>query len=407
MAVISNIVFPPPQVPAGRRAECSKCHTILQNMSISGRSLLLEHSLEDLFNERGDFLKVMNGFINTDRGGVVIIHAENIRLLDDFNKKVKDDLKGLIPDGSEYVDNFEVKKNDDNHVLIRVKPRRDQVGLSTLNFNCKQSLDSGFENPTQSQMQRLVKTFSETAPQYERNDTRPDFTLCKGEEAKVNGTVFQESARFQAKDVQRKNVKAQGSRFEFEEADFPYDKFWDKYKVRECISGMARVDDGGYIFIGLFEKETPVRLQPNNTRAFANPLLCFGFKAMDDSKRRELGDKIRNNVCNRMLWLGLAEPEQPIKLVFHRPKNARDDERVVEIRVEQYHGICFYHNDGPEAYRMPRDPEATTPVRFTVNEWVKGNGGSDQLKKQDMSKDTLKMEVIDTDHNENENLELQ
>ncbi|KAK7487085.1 hypothetical protein BaRGS_00021755 [Batillaria attramentaria] len=100
-----------------------------------------------------------------------------------------------------------------------------------------------------------------------------------------------------------------------------------------------------------------------------------------------------------MLWVGLSSPE-PVKLIFRRPKNAGEDERVVEVQVPYYHGICFYYKQGPKAYRfLPTSPVA---VPVTLEEWVRGNGGPENvpIQNDNLIKKTHEIEVEDIDHNE-------
>ncbi|KAK7475777.1 hypothetical protein BaRGS_00032998 [Batillaria attramentaria] len=373
---------------------CCKCGDLLSRITLSAAAFVsLEHEAEEIIQKKSNttqgetpkekFRKSVSTLLNTPGGGVVILHAQDVRSFHAFNIAIRDTVTKLIPDDSGYSDNFECSVSG-AHFIFLVKPRSRRLGVSTLKSYIKSSEDAGFFTPTQTEMVARVKKLSEESRASSPSNLAASVELIKEEEVFIDGTPFYESASKQAKDVERKALT--------EGKEFPQLKYWDGLKVRDCISGMSGVDTGGHLFLGVHQNPGKVGRR-TNTKTY----LGFGFIRMEEKKRTEIGRDLWDKICKTMLWVGLSSPE-PVKLIFRRPKNAGEDERVVEVQVPYYHGVCFYNKQGPKAYRfLPNSPIAK---RLTPVEWVIGNGGPRHVQIQNENLITKEIEVEDIDHNE-------
>ncbi|KAK7487084.1 hypothetical protein BaRGS_00021754 [Batillaria attramentaria] len=255
---------------------CNKCGEIgLRNTLSAAAIVSLEHDAEEINQKKlkddclvsntpqeetlkEKFRKSVSTLLNTPGGGVVIIHAHNVRFIDHFNSAIQDKVKQLIPDGSSYSDNFQCSVFDAEHISFAVKPRKGRLGVSTVESYIKSSADAGLCTPTQTEMIARVKKLSEEPPASRPPNVTASVKLIKGEEVFIDGTPFCESSSRQAKDVKRKELT--------EGKEFPQHNYWDQHKVRDCISGMSGVDTGGHLFLGVHEekKKGKKRCRPNN-----------------------------------------------------------------------------------------------------------------------------------------------
>ncbi|KAK7096521.1 hypothetical protein V1264_005807 [Littorina saxatilis] len=83
-------------------------------------------------------------------------------------------------------------------------------------------------------------------------------------------------------------------------------------------------------------------------------IICEG---LFDVQRFEenLKTTLRERIRDELLWLGTAQPEDPVTFRFHpvvtetgQPTN----KWVIELIVEYFHGVIFTQKEGPEVYRL-------------------------------------------------------
>ena len=111
------------------------------------------------------------------------------------------------------------------------------------------------------------------------------------------------------------------------------------------------------------DRDVPV-LQQSNTGRF----LCEGVE-LDEAERTSLSEELVRRVENEMYWLGRDRPQDPVSFTFHRLEPA-GNMWVLEVRVPQYHGLAFYHKDGPHAFRVNLNSEVV-PIS-AIGQWVSG-----------------------------------
>ena len=111
------------------------------------------------------------------------------------------------------------------------------------------------------------------------------------------------------------------------------------------------------------DRDVPV-LQQSNTGRF----LCEGV-ALDEAERTSLSEELVRRVENEMYWLGHDRPQDPVIFTFHRLEPA-GNMWVLEVRVPQYHGLAFYHKDGPHAFKVNSKSEVV-PIS-AIGQWVSG-----------------------------------
>jgi hypothetical protein len=218
----------------------------------------------------------MNGLFNKGSGSVCI-HANEPHVLGVFDQQVDDKLMYMIADGSTFTDNFKRSRLDMNHVVFRVK-HRERI-LSTLFPNIKLATDKGLTDPTQYQLQSMIKKLNDLpatpiavdeetedatkgamAPESAEQDvlTKP-LTNPRREEVEMRfvedhvvcsrqSIVFQESQTLQAKRVDtRQDLKTQICE-----------------TLPKYVSAFART--GGSVFWGVLEEtiETKTERPPDD-----------------------------------------------------------------------------------------------------------------------------------------------
>ena len=67
--------------------------------------------------------------------------------------------------------------------------------------------------------------------------------------------------------------------------------------------------------------------------------------------REAFRQNILTKVENDLKWVGKAAPLNPVQVRFHPVTNAAQDKCVIQIKINCYHGLCFYSQDGPESFR--------------------------------------------------------
>ena len=109
--------------------------------------------------------------------------------------------------------------------------------------------------------------------------------------------------------------------------------------------------------------DVPVLKQSSTGR-----FLCEGVE-LDQDERTSLSEELVRRVENEMYWLGHDRPQDPVSFTFHCLEQA-GNMWVLEVTVPQYHGLAFYHKDGPHAFTVKRKSEV---VQISpIGQWVSG-----------------------------------
>ena len=352
------------------------------------------------------FLRAMNALLNQG-SGEVIVHADKLELLNFFDEQVDDKLQKMVTDETCFTDNFERITYDEKHIVFRVIPKHRR--LSTLVANTTLSLDRGKAVPSQAQLRNLGDCASEEQEDAPVNN-RDTLILENGQQVFVANSKrrvpFQESRNMQAKRMVRND--AVGNKVE----QFTED-CWKTLCLAEYISAFSKLQGGGSVYLGLKEekidgekewremeeREYKDRLRVNGPRwkvwkndnaccvaeesdvpvqtVQTGKVICEGVSLSED-ERRLLSEGIKTRVEKEMLWLSRFPSPFPVKVLFHEIRGAPDNtHRVVEVKVDKYHGLSFFTSEGPEAYKPSTatagiQPAAANPVRrINVDDWLK------------------------------------
>ena len=370
--------------------------------------MLPARDLEEVYDNTTklqEFYKHVNSLLN-GKGGAVIIHLNNLNLLERFDQKVDKKLGGLISDGSMYHDVFKRSYFDDAHLVYEITPRPRKRPRSTLDFKTKTSVNKGKEAPTYEQMKVWLQVLCAPVNTEDTNKCEIKFTLDKEVfiEKDCRREPFQESMNMQAKSLlQVKKRKL--------------DNYcWEHLKLNEYISAFTKVKSGGSVYFGVGEGKNITRawvpvspqwikLDPQPMGAGNQPWKVWADQKVttptvyyvakqENVKTKETStgkfrtealpltraerDQFRRGiskmVVDELKWFGAVEPQNPVEVIFHDVSEAPTDHCVIEVRVNYYHGLCFHDKEGPESYRVkgPGDPR-TEPVfhRIPLDDWVK------------------------------------
>ena len=358
------------------------------------------------------FYKYVNSLFN-EVGGAVVIHSNNPNLLEQFDKQVDDKLTDLISDGSMYHDVFERFYFDNAHLLYLIKPSARTKPLSTLDFKTKTSVNKGKDVPSYVQMSVWLKTLCDSSDSPESDSPesadKDDMQFENGKQVFIKKDYgrepFQESITIQAKSL-RKTTKQDLVK-----------PSWGKLNLNEYISAFTKIRVGGSVYFGVREHKEEQELwisalpqctsfvelttQGRNEKwniwkdrnLETEPTLYYvakGDKGMTvqketgqfwteaiqltEEERVQFRSGILERVENELKWVGAEEPYDPVQVVFHPVANAPADHYVIEVRINYYHGLCFYDKEGPESYRIkgPGDPRAEPEIhRIPLHDWVK------------------------------------
>ena len=99
--------------------------------------------------------------------------------------------------------------------------------------------------------------------------------------------------------------------------------------------------------------------------------VCEGLR-LSEKERKQLKEKILENVREKLMWLCLEAPEDPVTVTFHPVKDGQGhkDVYVMEVFVKHFHGIVFTDTAGPKAVKIR--PTTTEVVPMAFSEWLDG-----------------------------------
>ncbi|XP_070175880.1 uncharacterized protein [Littorina saxatilis] len=386
----------------------------------------LKGNLEDVLKKPKpltQFLKYANALLN-GRAGNIVIHSSDHNLLEKFDQKVDPKLKDLLSDGSMYHNVFERSYFDPYHLVYRVKPSAGRRVWSTLDFKSKVSYNKGIEPPSYRNMSVCIDTLCATSPELgDHRQTQEKFVFELGEEVVVwkkkeqneeEVEVFQESMTLQAKAI---HIQAE------REPDYGLlrlklaDHCWNSLKLKEYITAFTKIRGGGSIFLGVSEHKTrQVAWELPDPNIVNGPFTVAGEQwgvwqdkhgpdppivyhlareaktneqatgqfitdafQLTDYEKECFQDDILERV-RKLKWIGITDHSGVVQVDFHDVNingNHGDGCCVIEIKINYYHGLCFYDTEGPESYRcrppiqgsiFQSKPELE---RIQVNDWIK------------------------------------
>ena len=402
----------------------------MQEAPVNGRILFtledqLMHSTHDWTVETlGKFLEVINALLNSG-GGNVCVHADDPYLLNRFDERVDNKMQDLITDGSCFTDNFVRNFHlDKHHVIFRVKHRHRSI-LSTLHSNIKLSLDKGLANPTQAQIRFLVqwasKKTEKTEEEEEEEEDKPlEFNFSQGNEVVVKDDkgVFQESRSIQAKAVvvDKPQQQQQGLASAKNSGELLAERIWKV--VSPYISAFCRVNEGGSVYFGVQEEKTrgkkwelattgdyqnifdmqlptgyTVWKMNNNALCVAQTkdvpekevqtgkFVCEGITLTNEDENA-LKKSIEAKVKQEMLWISTSRDPLPCPVrVFMRQVTGPAGLYVIEVKIKQFHGLCFYHKQGPLSYTLSQKTQKAELI--SVEQWLDWIQEEHGLKRHD------------------------
>ena len=333
-----------------------------------------------------------------------MIHTQNPNLLGQFDHKVDDKLSAMIPDGRRYHQVYERCFFDDTHLVYRVKPSSRKRPLSTMDFKTYSPQNKGKRALTHPQMAMMISGLCQEAESPGSAHPDDEIVLENDKEVQLNNAgryePFQECTNRQAKAVTERDC-ADNQRF--------IESCWKNLAPYVCC--FTQIEGGGSVYFGVSEgKDKSEMWREANQRVVC--LTQFGtqgeWKIWEDAKRTEQDiyyvakegklkeqstgkflakpvplpeqdhedfvKAIQTKVKNDLKWVGAAEPQDPVQVRFHPVANAPQDQCVIEIKINYYHGLCYYSKTGPESFRCKFRKCGTTsppPVeQIEFSEWI-------------------------------------
>ncbi|MCB4774998.1 MAG: hypothetical protein LGB71_06925 [Sulfurovum sp.] len=99
--------------------------------------------------------------------------------------------------------------------------------------------------------------------------------------------------------------------------------------------------------------------------------VCEGLR-LSDEERKRMKETILRNVSEKLMWLCLEAPKDPVTVTFHQVQDGQghEDVYVMEVVVKNFHGIVFTDTVGPKAVKI--DPKTREVVPMEFSEWLNG-----------------------------------
>ncbi|XP_070177173.1 uncharacterized protein [Littorina saxatilis] len=313
---------------------------------------------------------------------------------------------------------FERSYSDRRHLVYRVKALTGDRPFSTLDFKSKIPHNKGIESPSYVHMKVFLSELCavESVPEgmcagSTELTFEQDKLVCLKDTTSSWQKPLQESMTVQTKAVFDPRFYACQTE---KEVNSLVNYCWSKLK--EYITSFTKIEEGGSVYFGVFEHK-----QKRPIWTTAEPM-CMQFLTItpaglgeglkvwqDNSKgknktyyvskeaktneeqsgelrakaiplskncREHFKRRIAEQVEREMLWTGREKPRDPVQVYFHKvEQSGESDGRVIEIRVNYYHGLCFSDKNGPEAY-IPKDKNAnkinaTSQLQLVpVEDWI-------------------------------------
>ena len=333
----------------------------------------------------------------------MVIHTRNPHLLERFDMKVDDKLSAMIPDGSLFHQVYERSFFNATHLVYRVKPLSRKRPFSTMDFKTYIPQSTGKKVITHSQMAMMISELCQKAESLVSSDSEAEIIFHNGDEVllrKKHGIEpFQESFNLQAKSVTQSDSMTKHELT---------DKCWRF--LAPYVSCFTKIEGGGSVYFGVSEdkrsspmweltKQNVVNLtesgeeskrklrkdvtetevdihvakegkvkEQNSGKFLARPI------TLPERDREDFRQAILTKVKTDLKWVGAAKPQNPVQVRFHPVTNAPQDQCVIEIKVNYYHGICFYSKTGPESFRCKLQASGTIslpPVeQIGFSDWI-------------------------------------
>ena len=109
--------------------------------------------------------------------------------------------------------------------------------------------------------------------------------------------------------------------------------------------------------------------------------VCEGLR-LSDQERKQMKEKILQNVREKLTWLCLEAPEDPVTVTFHpvQDEQGHEDVYVMEVVVKHFHGIVFTDTVGPKAVKIRPATREVVPMEFS--EWLNGQRTEAELQRK-------------------------
>ena len=331
----------------------------------------------------------------------MVIHTRNQYLLEQFDHKVDEKLSAMIPDGRLYHQVYERSFFGDTHLVYRVKPSSRKRPFSTVDFKTYSRQNKGRKAVTHPEMAMMISDVCQEAESPGSAGADDTIIFNNGQEVRLRKDYgeepFQESVTREAKAV------TEGALI---------DSCWRHLAL--CVCYFTKIEGGGSVYFGVAEeKETSpmwrearqsvVELTPSGRegdwkiwkdarQTRQTPNIVY-YVAKEPKHREQKTGKfltkpillpqrdregfrqaILAKVKTDLKWVGAAEPQDPVQVLFHPVANAPQDQCVIEIKINYYHGLCFYSKTGPESFRYKFQKPGTTappPVKqIRFSDWI-------------------------------------
>ena len=323
----------------------------------------------------------MNGLLNSS-GGAVVIHTPNPYVLELFDHKVDDKLSAMIPDGRLYHQVYERSLFNDTHLVYRVKSSSKKRPFSTVDFKTYSRQSKGKKAVTHPEMAMMISDVCQQAESPGSAGDDDTIILDNDQEVRLRKDYgeepFQESVTREAKAVT-----------EGDPVGTLIDSCWRHLAL--CVCYFTKIEGGGSVYFGVAEEKgtSPMWMEAAQNVVVLTPSGREGdWKIWEDARQtRQTRNRvyyvakeskhqkqktgkfltkpislpqrdhegfrraILAKVNTDLKWVGKAKPQDPVQVHFHPVANAPQDKCVIEIKVNYYHGLCFYSKTGPESFK--------------------------------------------------------
>jgi hypothetical protein len=246
----------------------------------------------------------------------------------------------MIPDNSLYGSVYQEYYLDEHHLLFAVLYNKERP-YSVLDFKTKIPVSKGLEAPTHGQMGELVRSIIKEPAEAASKPYDDQTSFEEGQEVIVTRTFRKFSTPTRV--PLREGIDVQAKAFD-ESKPLPE---YCAEKSKESISAYTKNTHGGTIYLGIREE----KINDRDT----GRLLAQGSTLEGPRKERVEAtiNSIEKEVRETLRWIGKKSPMQDQIRVKERKAGQRDgkDVFIVEIKVEYYHGLCFYDPEGPLLFK--------------------------------------------------------
>ncbi|XP_067657762.1 uncharacterized protein [Haliotis asinina] len=351
------------ECPCCRRVKCSFAEASSEPYVIvlhTSRSVLIGRKSKEKVNLLKKVAKRATALRNAS-GGILLVHVEGQeawdRDLEIFDEAIGKRLGELIEDGSLFTDCFSRSWLSDIHKFERetdflVYTIAKTKCVSTLNFNTK--IRNDFENERPSFLNIVNILLRGNTDKYSHLRT-----LQRQHVTRVPDSIplFENRAIELKSFTQHQRTKKPVS------VDDITDYMWNDLKLKDNISSMSKLPEGGSVYVGVAEsshKTDQYKTKIRKATGF-NPLVDI------DQLTNSLYEKTRSEIV--VLSAGdkaFHEPPRDLVDVLVHCVDEQGPLYVLQVVINSFDGIVFHDKQGPEAYTIT-DGQISTMSR---DEWL-------------------------------------